>query len=170
MTAHRAPLPPGISVLRTRGPGLSASKGLSVAQMKARQTSKIMELAEALAASGLNGLDDQARALGLCRSTAWTILKAQHKGSGLSANVINKMLRSAQIPLPVRRTLVAYVAEKVAGCYGDNKAQLHRFCARVDGKVLDEARGLIARIHGEVCGHPAGDTVVHFVGSASRAG
>ena len=42
--------------------------------MKARQSSKIRELAEAVESAGFLTLDEQARALGVPRSTAWTIV------------------------------------------------------------------------------------------------
>jgi len=54
-----------------------------VAEMKARQAAKIRELGHALVDSGFMTLDEQAKALGLARSTTWTILRASHKGSGL---------------------------------------------------------------------------------------
>ncbi len=60
------------------------------ARMKARQSSKIRELAEAVKSAGFLTLDEQAKALGLSRSTAWTIRKASHKASGLSASIINR--------------------------------------------------------------------------------
>jgi hypothetical protein len=68
------------------------------AGVKARQSSKIKELGDALIAIGCLSLDHQAEALGLARSTTWTILKASHKGSGLSATVINRMLATPQPP------------------------------------------------------------------------
>jgi hypothetical protein len=70
------------------------------ARMKARQSSKIRELAEALKSAGFLTLDEQAKALGLSRSTAWTIRRASHKASGLSASIINRPLwTSAQFRL-----------------------------------------------------------------------
>ena len=62
---------------------------------RARQSSKIRELAEAVKSAGFLTLDEQAKALGLSRSTAWTIRKASHKASGLSASIINRMLAPA---------------------------------------------------------------------------
>jgi hypothetical protein len=60
-----------------------------VAEMKARQAAKIRELGHALVDSGFMTLDDQSKALGLARSTTWTILRTSHKGSGLSAAISN---------------------------------------------------------------------------------
>jgi hypothetical protein len=59
---------------------------------KLRQSAKLREIAAALEADGFIGLDAQATALGLSRSTAWTILNGSHKSSGLSAKTLNRML------------------------------------------------------------------------------
>ena len=67
-----------------------------IAESKARQTIRIRELASALA--GLVTLGEQARALGLSRSSAWTVLKANHKASGLTVPTINRMLSSPELP------------------------------------------------------------------------
>jgi hypothetical protein len=69
-----------------------------VVEMKARQAAKIRELGYALVDSGFMTLDEQSKALGLARSTTWTILRASHKGSGLSAAIIKRMLLSPQLP------------------------------------------------------------------------
>ena len=45
-------------------------------EAKARQATRIRELGSALTASGLVTLGEQARALGLSRSSAWAVLKA----------------------------------------------------------------------------------------------
>ena len=97
--------------------------------VKARQASKIREIGDALIALGYLALDEQAKALGLARSTAWTILQANHKSSGLSATVINRMLAAPQLPTLVR-AILEYIDEKVAGLYGHSKLQLRRFTAR----------------------------------------
>jgi len=96
---------------------------------KARQTIRIKEVGAALAASGLVALDEQARALGLSRSTAWAVLKANHKASGLTAATISRMLSLPELPPHVRATILMYVEEKLAGLYGHNKEQLSRFKA-----------------------------------------
>jgi hypothetical protein len=104
----------------------------SITDCKARQSARIRELAAVLAASGFVTLDKQAKALGLSRSTTWTVLKANHKASGLSAATISRMLSSPALPQHVRATLLTYVEEKVAGLYGHNKTQLRRFAAGFD--------------------------------------
>jgi hypothetical protein len=58
--------------------------------MKARQSLKIRELGQGLITAGLLTLDGQAKAPGVPRSTAWTILKARYKNYGLSAKLINQ--------------------------------------------------------------------------------
>jgi hypothetical protein len=68
------------------------------AMMKARQSSKIRELAEAVISAGFLTLDEQAKALGLSRSTAWTVRKTSHKASGLTASIINRMLAAPELP------------------------------------------------------------------------
>ena len=106
---------------------------------KTRQTSRIRELGAALAADGLVTLGEQARALGLSRSTAWAVLKANHKASGLAAGTIKQMLSSPALPPRARATILTYVDEKLAGLYGHNKTQLRRFAAG-----LVRARALFA--------------------------
>ena len=98
---------------------------------KTRQSLKIREIGDALASEGFITLDEQARALGLCRSTTWTLLKANHKSSGLSASVINRMLASPRLPALARSRILEYVEDKMAGLYGHSQAQLRRFTARL---------------------------------------
>ena len=107
----------------------------SVAEMRAKQSSKIRELGIALADAGIFGLDEQARLLRLPRSTTWTILRGNHKGSNLSGAVINRMLAAPQLPVCVRKKILEYIEEKVAGCYGDSPGRLRRFDARLSGSV-----------------------------------
>ena len=99
--------------------------------LKARQCAKIRELGQALVAAGFRSLDSQAAVLGLPRSTAWSIFKSNHKGSGLSASVINRMLSAPHLPLPVRAKIFEYIDEKTAGLYGDSKKPLSQFLARL---------------------------------------
>jgi hypothetical protein len=104
---------------------------VAVAEAKARQSSKIRELRIALRNAGLIGLDDQARALGLPRSTTWKILKGDHKASGLSAMVVSRMLSEPRLPPIVRTKILEYVREKSEGLYGHGKRELLRFSARI---------------------------------------
>jgi hypothetical protein len=106
------------------------------ARMKARQSSKIRELAAAVEAAGFLTLDEQARALGLPRSTAWTIRRASHKASGLSASIINRMLAAPELPPLARSKILEYVEEKAAGLYGGSRSQRRRFAARLSIEEL----------------------------------
>jgi hypothetical protein len=62
-------------------------------QMRTNKTS--MELER-------TSLDEQAKALGLGRSTAWTITKNKHKLGRLSAKTIDRILSNPQTPPAVR--------------------------------------------------------------------
>jgi hypothetical protein len=106
--------------------------------MKALQGAKIREIGEALIDSGFRALDAQANALGLQRSTTWTILKGCHKNSGLSATTIIRMLTSPSLPSLVRIKVLEYVYEKLAGLYGDSPMQLRKFRTRLDGLPADD--------------------------------
>jgi hypothetical protein len=100
---------------------------------KERQAAKIKELAHVLESAGFIALDDQAEALGLSRSTTWTILKAQHKNYGLSAVVIKRVLAKPDLHPRVRAKIIEYVRERMAGLYGHNGAQLRRFVELLAG-------------------------------------
>src|SRR5215471_1539863 len=126
MPARHAPRPIPI------GPRSSEhNTPLARATMRGRQSAKIRELRDALAAAGLRTLDKQAAALTLSRSTTWTLLKGNHKGSGISAAIINRMLLAPRLPPPVRTTILKYVAEKAAGLYGDSDLRLRKFTAQL---------------------------------------
>ena len=58
----------------------------SIAEAKARQSIKIKDLKVALTSAGLHTIDEQARALGLCRSTTWSVLKGNHKGASKNSS------------------------------------------------------------------------------------
>jgi hypothetical protein len=92
------------------------------------QATRIRALADALAAEGIRGLDEQAKALGLGRSTAWTVLRGNHKASG---RTIRRMLAAPSLPSSVRAILLEYMEEKAAGLYGDSKRQIGQFVTRV---------------------------------------
>src|SRR5215470_8467714 len=105
------------------------------APAKARQSAKIRELGDALLSAGFVSLDAQAKALGLPRSTTWSILKGHHKASGLSAAIINRMLVAPDLPWLARAKILEYIEEKVAGLFGGSRAQRRRFAARLSIKL-----------------------------------
>ncbi len=103
----------------------------TVSEMKERQSAKIRDIERALASAGFVTLDAKAKALGLHRSTVWTIVRAQHKNTGLSAIIVNHMLAADQLPAVVRALVLQYAQEKAAGLYGHSERQRRRFTARL---------------------------------------
>ena len=85
---------------------------LTERELKAQQSSKIREIGEALITAGFVSLNAQAKVFGLPRSTAWTILSAKHKGTGLCARIICRMLSSGELPALVRAKIMEYAEEK----------------------------------------------------------
>lgn len=102
---------------------------------KERQSAKLKELLDALVAAGFFSLDQQATALGLSRSTTWTILNAKHKNYGLSGALINRILKRPGLDRRVRAKIIEYVEEKASGFYGHNKIQLRRFRERLSTRA-----------------------------------
>ena len=89
-----------------------------ISDLKARQAAKVREIGEALVTAGYDNLDAQATALGLSRSTTWTIIRGTPKSSGLSAAILNRMLSAPDLHSLVRRKILEYTLEKSAGLYG----------------------------------------------------
>jgi hypothetical protein len=130
----------------------SAALGQS---QRARQFSKIGELVEAVKSAGFFTLDEQAKALGLSRSTAWTTRKASHKASGLSASIINRMLAAPQLPPPARDKILEYVEEKAAGLYGGSRTQRRKFAARLsihESRLCAETESTLVPEHNAISG------------------
>ena len=96
-----------------------------------QQRLKIEEIGRTLAECGFVQLEEQADALGLSRSTAWTVIRATHKTSGLCASTINRMLASDHLPLRVRLKLLEYIAVKMSGAYGDRDQRLKAFASKI---------------------------------------
>ena len=96
-----------------------------------QQRLKIEEIGTTLAECGFVALDEQAYVLGLSRSTAWTVLRAMHKNSGLSATTINRMLDTGCLPPRVRLKVMEYIAEKMSGAFGARKHCLKAFASRI---------------------------------------
>jgi hypothetical protein len=123
------------AMARRRLTSPQATDPQTVARMKARQSAKIRDIANVLVASGFHSLDAQARILGIGRSTAWTILKSNHKGSGLSAKLLGRILSAQQLPPLVRKTIVEYVEEKASGRYGHSAKVRRKFITALTAKV-----------------------------------
>jgi hypothetical protein len=105
-------------------------------EMKALQSAKIRKIGDALRTAGYVTLDEQAVVLGLCRSTTWTVLRADHKASGLTAAVINRMLAAPSLPPSVSKKILEYVNEKAAGLYGHCAKRRRKFVANLSGWAL----------------------------------
>jgi hypothetical protein len=73
---------------------------------------RLQDISEALTKSGYTKLDQQAKALGLCRSTAWTIMKTKHKLGRLSFKTTNSMLANPETPPAVRTLVEKYLSER----------------------------------------------------------
>ena len=67
-------------------------------------------ISDALVSSGYISLDEQAKALGVSRSTAWTIVNNKHKLGRLSIKTINRILSNRETPSKVRAVVQEYVA------------------------------------------------------------
>ena len=77
-----------------------------------KYTTNIHHIADALVAAGYTSLDKQAKALGVHRATAWTIIKNKRKLGRLNTNTINRMLANPELPPGIRDVLQQYVAER----------------------------------------------------------
>ena len=108
-------------------PSNPAAPQQTYAEMKTTQCQKLAELRAALVTDGYNTAAKQAAVLKLSRSTAWKILKGDHKQSGLSANTVNRMLASPDLPPEARKIIEEYIQEKLRGAYGHQAAPLKRF-------------------------------------------
>src|SRR5437868_6937472 len=63
-----------------------------------RPTSPFQQIAEALIEAGYKSLDAQAKALGIHRSTAWTIIKSRHRLGRLNTKTTQQILANPETP------------------------------------------------------------------------
>ena len=97
------------------GSGKSAVHSPKVTYRK--YATRIQHIADALVAVGCVALDKQAKALGVHRSTAWTIMRTKHKLDRLSLKTTNRMLASPELPPSVRIIVLQYLAERSDGLH-----------------------------------------------------
>ena len=87
-------------------PSEMSGGGQSLAARQTRESKRrkvpIQLIADALIKAGYTSLDEQAKALGLNRSTAWTIVKTKHKLGRLNAKTTRCILANPDTPIPVR--------------------------------------------------------------------
>jgi hypothetical protein len=95
---------PSLSVRLARVRYLSSSS--------VRRTTPVQHIADALVAAGYTSLDEQARALGVHRATAWTIIKKKHKLGRLNPDTTNRMLANRELPPSVRIVIEQFLAER----------------------------------------------------------
>src|ERR1700745_3583561 len=103
----------------------------SFARAKARQRIKMGEVEAALRRVGLVALDEQAKALGISRTTTWRLFRSDYNGSEPSAVIINRILCAPRLPLPARIKILEYIQERVSGVYGHSESQSRRFSIRI---------------------------------------
>ena len=72
----------------------------------------LQEITTALVAAGYTTLDAQAKALGVHRATAWTIIKTKHKLGRLNAKTTERMLANPDLPPSVRGVVQRYLTER----------------------------------------------------------
>ena len=103
----------------TRGARLKTYRDLNAGRSSTQRHYKcsttIQQIADALIADGYCSLDAQAKALGVHRSTAWTIVKTKHKLGRLSLKTTNSMLANQKLPPSVRIVVLQYLAERSDG-------------------------------------------------------
>ena len=75
-------------------------------------TVQIHHITDALIACGYYCLDEQAKALGVSRSTAWTIVKTKHKLGRLSTKTTTRILANPETPPAVRAVVQQYLTER----------------------------------------------------------
>jgi hypothetical protein len=72
----------------------------------------LQHISNALIGCGYTSLDKQAKALGISRSTAWTIIKTKHKLGRLSTKTTKRILANPELPPSVRAVVQKYMAER----------------------------------------------------------
>ena len=100
--------------------------------MQAKQTETMRELHRALIANGFTSIPEQAKVLCLPPSTAWYVLKGNHKWRGLNAAQVARMLRSQWLPEDARGIVLRYIHERAEGVYGHTEVMRQRFLVRLE--------------------------------------
>ena len=72
----------------------------------------IQHITAALIAAGYRTLDAQAKALGVHRATAWTIVRTKHKLGRLNLKTTERMLANPDLPPSVRSIVAQYFSER----------------------------------------------------------
>src|SRR5262245_37662149 len=80
-------------------------------RIKSRRKIPIQCIADALIEAGYTSLDEQSKALGLHRSTTWTIVKTKHKLGRLNTTTAQPILANPDTPPSVRAIIHQALAE-----------------------------------------------------------
>jgi len=107
--------------------GSKVSVRLHALQSLNWRKNKIQNIVEALISSGHKSLDEQARALGLNRATAWTIRKNRHKLGRLSAKTIARIIANPNTPPLVLTAVYDYVLEGFDDQRDNQREQISNF-------------------------------------------
>jgi hypothetical protein len=75
-----------------------------------RRRNSIRQIVDALVAAGYQSLDNQAKALGVHRSTAWTIISTRHKVGPLNAKTTTRILTNPETPESIRALVRNYLS------------------------------------------------------------
>jgi len=84
----------------------------SSSRTRRKYTTNIQHIADALITAGYTSLDKQAKALGIHRATAWTIIKNRHKLDRLNTSTTKRMLANPELPPCIRDVIERYLAER----------------------------------------------------------
>ena len=104
---------------KRRGESIASEEDFMRPYTRHKQSSKIQDIADALIASGYKTLDEQAKALGIHRATAWTIIKNKHKLGRLSDKTIRRILSNSETPQAVREVIRKYMAGRLTAAHHD---------------------------------------------------
>jgi hypothetical protein len=99
---------------RTERPEIARSLHEEDSRAVPNYVTNLQEITAALITAGYTTLDAQAKALGVHRATAWTIIRTKHKLGRLNAKTTKRMLANPDLPPSVRAVLERYVAERIA--------------------------------------------------------
>ena len=75
-------------------------------------TIRLQDIGDALVAAGYTSLDEQAKALGVTRSTAWNIVNGKNKLDRLARKTTKRILANPDTPPSVRAIIQQYLAER----------------------------------------------------------
>ena len=87
---------------------------ISSSRFGRKYTTRIQDIVDALVEAGYTSLDKQAKALGIHRATAWTIVRTKHKLGRLNLKTTERMLANRDLPPSVRIVIEQYLAERFA--------------------------------------------------------